>query len=168
MLRKIYIFIILSFTFFFNINVLAQEKIAFIDLNYVYSNSNIGKKIIKEIDNKQKKINKEFSDFQKKLDEEKKNLLAQKNVLAEEEFKKKLVELESNLKKYNEIISKKNKDLIDFRKKSKKEFATTLTSTLTKYAQENSISIILRKEQILLGTQTLDVTKEILDLYNKS
>ena len=168
MLRKIYIFIILSFTFFFNINVLAQEKIAFIDLNYVYSNSNIGKKIIKEIDNKQKKINKEFSDFQKKLDEEKKNLLAQKNVLAEEEFKKKLVELENNLKKYNEIISKKNKDLIDFRKKSKKEFATTLTSTLTKYAQENSISIILRKEQILLGTQTLDVTKEILDLYNKS
>ncbi len=44
--------ILLSFLI---INVsFAEEKIAFIDLNYVYSNSKIGKKIIKEIENKKK------------------------------------------------------------------------------------------------------------------
>ena len=65
------------------------------------------KKTLNEITTKQKNIAKEFQDFQKKLDEEKKSLLAQKNVLSENEYKKKLSQLENNLKKYNEIISKK-------------------------------------------------------------
>ena len=108
------VFIILIFSFN---NVSAQEKIAFIDLNFVYSNSKIGKKIIKEINAKRKNINKDFKEFQNKLENEKQKLLAQKNVLAKDEYQKKLVELESNLKKYNEIISKKNKDLINYQKK---------------------------------------------------
>ncbi len=159
------VFIILIFSFN---NVSAQEKIAFIDLNFVYSNSNIGKKIIKEINAKRKNINKDFKEFQNKLENEKQKLLAQKNVLAKDEYQKKLVELESNLKKYNEIISKKNNDLINYQKKSKDEFVNKLQSTLQKYAKENSISMILRKDQILIGENRLDVTKDILNLVNKS
>ena len=49
----------------------AQEKIAFIDLNYLYVNSKIGKKMNEEIKKKQKIINKELTEFQKKLDKEK-------------------------------------------------------------------------------------------------
>ena len=158
-------FIILLFP---NSNLLAQDKIAFIDLNYVYANSNIGKKIIKETNDKRKAIQKEFKEFQNKLDEEKKKLLAQKNVLAEEDFKNKIQKLEENLIKYNKIIDKKNKDLIDFQNKSKKEFALSLNSTLEKYSKENSISMILRKENLLIGRNNLDVTKDILDLFNKS
>tara|TARA_Y100000591_G_scaffold305595_1_gene303305 strand:+ start:181 stop:687 length:507 start_codon:yes stop_codon:yes gene_type:complete len=155
-------------TFFLNHYVLAEEKIAFIDLNYIYSNSKIGKKIIKEIDSKKKNIDSDFKDFQTKLDNEKKKLLNQKNVLAEDEYKKKLNSLENNLKKYNEIISKKNRELIEYQKKSKNEFKNALISTLAEYAKENSISLILNKEQILIGVKTLDVTKDILNLVNKS
>ena len=167
MLKNIKIIIILFFSFFLNSNLNAEEKIAFIDLNFIYSNSEIGKKILKEIDMKQKKLNKEFQAFQKKLDDEKSNLLSQKNVLNENDYKKKIVELENNLKKYNEQISKRNQDLINFRKKSKNEFANDLRSTLEKYAKENKISMILRKEQLLLGEQSLDITKEILELFNR-
>ena len=158
--------IILSF--FLTHHVLAEEKIAFIDLNYIYSNSKIGKKIIKEIDNKRKNIDSDFKDFQTKLDNEKKKLLNQKNVLADDEYKKKLSSLENNLKKYNEIISKKNRELIEYQKKSKNEFKNALISTLAEYAKENSISLILNKEQILIGVKTLDVTEDILNLVNKS
>ena len=164
--NRFIIAVILSF-FLFNISF-AEEKIAFIDLNYVYSNSEIGKKIIKEIESKRKNINKDFKDFQSKLEKEKKDLINQKNVLAEEEYKKKLITLENNLKKYNEIITKKNKELMDYQKKSKNEFTNTLKSKLAAYAKENSISLILSKEQILIGVKTLDVTKDILDLVNKS
>ena len=153
---------------FFIGNVNAEEKIAFIDLNYIYVNSKIGKKIIKETQIKQKNINKEFQDFQKKLDQEKEKLLAQKNVLSKEEYKKKINELETNLIKYNQIIIKKNKDLRDFQKKNKKEFTDTLRGTLEIYSKEKSISLILRKENLLIGKSNLDVTKDILDLFNKS
>ena len=73
-----------------------------------------------------------------------------------------------HLKKYNEIIAKKNKDLIDYQNKSKSEFKNALISTLADFAKDNSISIILSKEQVLIGVKNLDVTKEILDLVNKS
>ena len=97
----------------------------------------------------------------------KKKLISQKNVLAEDEFKKKVTDLENNLKKYNEIISKKNKDLANYQNKSKNEFINKLQSTLQKYAKENSISLILRKDQVLIGENRLDVSKDILDLVNK-
>ena len=160
--------LIIVFTFFLINYSSAQEKIAFIDLNYLYINSKIGKKMNKEMQSKQKNINKELAEFQKKLDNEKKDLLAQKNVLAESEFRKKLVQLEDNLKKYNQILSKKNEDLRNFQKKSRDEFATTLKSTLENYSKENSISMIFRKENLLIGKNTLDITKEILVLFNKS
>ena len=165
--KNIFFFFAILFFFSFN-NTFAEEKIAFIDLNYIYSNSKIGKKIIKEIKSKKSNLDKDFINFQKKLDEEKKDLLKKKNVLAEDEYKKKLIELENNLKKYNEIISKKNNELIDYQNKSRNEFKSALISTLADYAKKNSISLILNKEQILIGVKTLDLTKEILDLVNKS
>ena len=58
--------------------------------------------------------------------------------------------------------------MLDFRKKSKNDFALSLRSTLENYAKEHEISLILRKEQLLLGESGLDITKEILDLFNKS
>ena len=168
-MKKIYQYIkIILLSFFLTNNLYAQDKIAFIDLNYIYSNSKVGKKIIKEIQSKRKVINQEFQDFQKKLNDEKNDLLAQKNVLAEDEFKKKYTEVENNLAKYNKIIDQKNKDLVDYQNKSKKEFASILKSTLEKYSKENSIAMILRKENLLIGKNSLDVTKDILDLFNKS
>ena len=168
MIKKNNFFIVVILSLFFFSNISAEEKIAFVDINYVYSNYQIGKKIINEIKVKKENLDKDFKDFQKKLENEKKNLINQKNVLAEDEYKKKLVSLENNLKKYNEIISKKNKELIDYQKKSKNDFTNTLRSTLADYAKKNSISLILSKEQILIGVKTLDVTKDILDLVNKS
>ena len=77
-------------------------------------------------------------------------------------------ELETNLQNYNQIIAKKNQNLIEFQKKNKNEFANTLKSTLETYSKENSISMILRKENLLIGKSNLDITKDILDLFNKS
>ena len=167
MMNKTFVSLILFF-FLYNTNVFSQGTIAFIDLNYIYSNSKVGKKIIKEIDNKQLKINEDFKEYQNKLNKEKDDLLAKKNVLEKDEFKKRITELENNLIKYNQEISKKNKNLLDFRKKSKNDFAKSLRSTLEKYAKEKKISLILRKEQLLLGESGLDITKEILELFNKS
>ena len=168
MSKKFSILTVVILIFFLGSNLFANEKIAFIDLNFVYSNSKIGKKMIKEIENKKKEINKDFKDFQSKLNKEKEKIIAQKNVLSEDEYKKKIISLEDDLKKYNEIISKKNKNLIDYQNKSKNEFVKKLQSTLQKYATENSISMILRKEQILIGSNQLDVTKDVLELVNKS
>ena len=161
---------ILTIIFFFNLFVLSntysQEKIAFIDINYIFNNSDAGKKINKEINKKNKKINSELIEYQKKIDTKKKTLLAQKNVLSEEEYKKKFVELEKNLNEYNSIIKKKNKDLNNFKTKVRIEFSKDLNKILEDYSKKNSISMILKKENILIGKTDLDATREVLNLFN--
>ena len=161
---------ILTIIFFFNFFVLSntysQEKLAFIDINYIFNNSDAGKKINKEINKKNKKINSELIEYQKKIDTKKKTLLTQKNVLSEEEYKKKFVELEKNLNEYNSIIKKKNKDLNNFKTKVRIEFSKDLNKILEDYSKKNSISMILKKENILIGKTDLDATREVLNLFN--
>ena len=72
MFKKI-ISIIFFLTFFVSTNIFSEEKLAFIDINYIYSNSEAGKKINNEIQSKNKKINSELSNFQKKIYSKKKN-----------------------------------------------------------------------------------------------
>ena len=167
MIKKI-ITIIFFLNFFFTSNIYSQEKLAFIDINYIFNNSDAGKKINKVINEKNDKINNEFNKYQKKIDSEKKTLLTQKNVLSEEEYKKKFMELEKNFNEYNSIINKKNLDLKNFKTKVRVEFSKNLNKILEDYSKKNSISMILKKENILIGKTNLDATREVLDLFNNN
>ena len=110
-----YLFLTIIFLFFSNVNLVkAQEKIAFIDLNYIFDNSDAGKKFLKEVDNKKKKINNEFEKYKKEIKNDTDNLIKQKNVIAKEEFDKKAIELEKNTKKYKTAEQ-------NFRKNTKNE-----------------------------------------------
>ena len=164
--------IIFTFTFFisiflYNLQVKAENKIAFIDLVYLYNNSNVGKEMNNDIKIERDKINKEFKEFQIKIDKEKETLLAQKNVTSEEEYKKKVFLLEKNVQEYNSIISKKRNELAELNNKIRINFSNELRPILEQYSQENSIGMILRKENLLIGKNNLDVTKDILDLFNR-
>ncbi len=165
MIKKIsFIFL---FFFILNNNVNAEDKIAFIDLNYIFIKSTAGKKINDEIKNKSEKLNSDFKEFQKKIDSEKDKLLSQKNVLAKEEYEKKLKNLQKNLNEYNGTIAKKQNELQQYRIKAKSEFSKELAIILQEYSKDNSIGIILRKENLLIGRNNLDVTANIFELFNK-
>ena len=165
MLKKhILVFLIL---FFFAPKVQSEEKIAFIDLNLIYNNSTAGKKINEEISERNKKIKSEFENFQKKLDKEKEKLVKQKNVIAKEEYQKKVLELEKKVKEYNSIIQEKNNKLAKYKNKARLEFLKIVQSILAEYSKNNSLSMILKKENILIGKTNLDITGEILKIFNK-
>ena len=42
-----------------------------------------------------------------------------------------------------------------------------LNSILSKFADENQISLIIQKKFIVIGKSTLDITDKILDIFNK-
>ena len=165
--NKINIFFYFIFIFLFTFNVKAQDKIAFIDLVYLYNNSNVGKEMNNEIKKERDKINKEFKEFQKKIDNDKETLVAQKNVTAEGEYKKKVFLLEKNIQEYNLIISNKRNELAELNNKIRINFSNELRPILEEYSKNNSIGMILRKENLLIGKNNLDVTRDILELFNK-
>ena len=164
-----YLFFIISLSLFFlNINISKAENIAFIDLNKIFDSSDAGKKIIKQVKEKQKKNSDELKKLQEKFDKDKQKLISQKNVLSEEEFKSKIVKLENDFKEYNKKIRDNNSDLTNFQLKARGEFYNYLTPILESYAKENSISIILKKENILIGKTNLDISQNILEIFNKN
>ncbi len=167
-MKKFFFFTLFLISFFFNTNISnAQDNIAFIDLNIVFDNSNAGKKINKQVTDKKKKNSKNFNELKKKFDADRDKLIAQKNVISPEEYEKKLIELDSNLKKYNAKIKKENNELNQYQLKVRKKFFENIRPILEDYAKKNSIDVILKKENILIGKTTLDISKDILDLFNK-
>jgi outer membrane protein len=49
----------------------------------------------------------------------------------------------------------------------RKEFFKSLRPILEDYAKENSIDIILKKENVLIGKTNLDISNNILEIFNK-
>ncbi len=167
-LKSLLLFFLASF-FLINIsNIKAAEKIAFIDLNLIFDNSKAGKKIIEQIQKNRKKNSNQLNKLRKKIESDREELIKQKNVLSEDEYKKKFIELEKNLKEFNSLVNKKNSELTNFQLKARSQFYNQLTPILESYAKQNLISIILKKENILIGKTDLDISSNILELFDKN
>ena len=155
------------FFFFQTVFVFAQDKIAFIDLNFIFLNSEAGKNITLQIKEKKNKLDNDVANFKQKIDEEKKTISAQKNVLSKNDFEIKVKELEKNIKEINLVISKKNKDLAEFKSKVEREFFEKLNKVVETYSLNNSIDIILKKENLLIAKKNLDITNDIFEIFNE-
>ncbi len=167
MLKRFFLLIILLSFSSLN-NLLAQDGIAFIDLNYLFNNSLAGKKINEQIQKKTKILNSEVTTFREKISKEKEKLITQKNVISKDEYNKKLAVLEKDVQNFNENINKKQRDLMTFKNNARNEFSKKLKIILEEFSSKNSIAMILRKENLLIGKKSLDVTKNILELFDKN
>ena len=141
--------IILIIFIFSNQNLLAEQKIVFINIDKIINESNRGKKLNDDLNKKYKKENEELITAKKKIEEKEKDITKQKNILSEEELNKKIVELRKIINDHN---NKKRSIDIKFRDQKVKqtnELVQILNSIMAKYAEENSISFILQKKILL-------------------
>ena len=159
---------IFLFIFLIPLNTIANENIYFVDIDYILFNSIAGKKIFTHIQNESNKINSEFKEYKSTIDKKKDKLINQKNILSKDEFNKKYLLLEKEIKKLTDIIKKKNLDLNNYKKNSRNEFLKKLEIVLHEYAKNKSIQMILQKRNILLAKKELDVTKDVIELFDKN
>ena len=144
----------------------ANENIRFININYIVNNSEAGKTLNKIIENKSKKITSELNDMGKKIENKKNKMISQKNILKKEEYEKLLKSYDEEVKKFNNIRKKRNEDFNKFRINSQKKIIETLNPIITAFLKKDSIQILLQKEQIIFGDTKLDITEEILKIFN--
>ena len=162
------IFLSLFFLMLLSKSAFSQEKIVFIDINFIFNNSNAGKDLNSQIEKQTKELKTQINESKKNIENKKKELSNQKNVLSEDEYVKKLSILENDIKKINSFILKKNKDLTLFKKSAEKEFFDKLNLIIEKYSLSNSISIILKKDDLLMAKKDLDITKDIFNIFNEN
>ena len=155
------------FLFLINNNLYANDKIVFININYIFTNSNAGKKLYQQIDQKNKQIQIEINKIKSELESEEKQILSQKNVLSVEEYNKKITNLENKITEMNTKIQKKQDDLNLFKNKVEKNFSKQLNMIIEEYSVQNSIDIIFKKENLLMAKKNLDITENIFNLFNE-
>jgi len=158
-----------SILFFFLFSSISQsnETIKFIDINYIVNNSDAGKALNKIIESKTKTIENDIKILAKKLEDKKNKIVSQKNILKKEEFDKLVLNYEKELKSFNDFRNKKNEEFNRFRIESSKKILDLLNPIITSFLKNKSIKILLQKEKILFADDELDITKEILELFNK-
>ena len=163
-MKKYYL---IFFLLIFTKNLYADNKIIYIDINKIISNSESGIYLNKELNKVNNKNITEFKNIEKELKAEEEKILKQKNILKESEFNSKVSELREKVNSYNEFKNKKNGDLKKLRDNAAKKILDILNLILSEYSAKNSISLIIDKKNIIIGKSELDVTNQIMDLLNK-
>ena len=149
-------------------HTLAQEKVVFIDINFIFKNSIVGKELNEKIAKKENEINLEIKKFKNDIEVEKNEITSQKNVISVEEYNKKIKILETKIKEMNDLISKKTNELNKFKKNVETSFSKELNLIVEKYSTENSIDMILDKSNILMARKELNITQQVINLFNEN
>tara|TARA_B110000285_G_C14792991_1_gene453893 strand:+ start:164 stop:685 length:522 start_codon:yes stop_codon:yes gene_type:complete len=165
-MKILYSSFLVVFLFFIN-PVVAEQKIAFINMDKVISTSNSGISILDQLTNLKNKNTKFLENEEKKFKEKETKLISQKNIISEVDFQNKVDDFKSEIKNYNQnrnkIISDFNKIKIDNTNKLLK----LINPILVKFSNDKEISIILQRKNLVVANTDLDITDEIIMIVNK-
>ena len=161
---KIIFFLLL---FFVKINYsFADLKIAYIDINYILIHSLVGQKIEKHINKIKEENIKEFKEQEKILKDKEKTIIAQKNILDKKKIENKISLLNIEINNYRNERKKLTDELKIKKIEYTKKILNHLNPIITSFVDENSISIVLPKKNIIIGKKKLDITSDIINLLN--
>ena len=160
-------FLFLVFFILFSQNVFAENKIVFIDIDFLMKNSNIGKLSLKKLEELNNKNVNLLKGNEKELKEKEKSLIQKKNIISKEEFENEIKILKTQI---NEFKTNKDNMVKDFNTLKVKELNTVLekfNKKIQEYMSQNSIDIVLNKNNIFIGKVTSDITNDILIEINR-
>ena len=147
-------------------NSYAENKIAYIDINHILNMSIVGQSISKHIKKIKEKKNNELVLIKKKLTDKEEDIIKKKNIIEKNEFEKQVNILKKEIAEYRNKKIKINEEIDKKKIKYTKIVLNTLNPIISKYVEENSITIVFPKKSIVIAKKNLDITTLIMDLLN--
>ena len=161
------ILILIFFSFSNSFAALSNDKVVFIDVDYVIKNSLLGKKVLQSINDLDQQNIKKLNSRNKELKTIEAELKAKQNIISEDAFKKELSQLKEKVSIYTQEKNKMINDLKKFKNEELDKVFKKIGNIVSKYMEANSIDIVLDSKNMFMGNSTVDVTKEILSEINK-
>ena len=130
------------------------------------TNTKAGKSIIEELEKSKKAALKKFEQKEKDLKKIEDEINKQKNIISEDELKKRLVEFRKEVANFRQ---NRQKLINDFNQKRKAEFGKffkKITPILESYVTEKNIDILLDKKNIFLASKKRNITQEIIKIID--
>ena len=162
--NKLILIITIFFTF---INPsISKENIAFVNVDYLIQNSNIGKKLLANINDKDKKNLDNLKEKNKILQDLESSIKKKKNVISDEAYNKEVIDFK---KKFQEFSKEKNKIVKEFNVFKKKEIENIfkkINPIINNYMEENSVNLLFDSKNIFMGAKKLNLTDDVLKKIN--
>ena len=144
----------------------AEDKVSYIDIDYILTNTISGKELLNALKNEEElKINKfELKDISF-INQEKK-ILAKKNLISKDELNKQIKILQVKFQKYK---IKKNEEIDEFKNKRNMNivnFLNLINPIIEKYMADNSIYMLIDKKNVFIANKEYDVTNNLIELID--
>ncbi len=144
----------------------SEGQIVYLDLDNIVSSTKAGKSIISNLEKSKKKALSKFEKKEKELKKIENEINKQKNILSEDELKKKLIEFRKEISLFQ---NERQKVINDFNKKKIEEFNNffkKITPVIQKYVSEKNIEMVLDRKNVFVASKNKDITSEIIKLID--
>ena len=139
----------------------------YLDFKYVLNQSVAGKKAQDFLKNKLEKGINDLKKQEKSIQDEEKKIIQQKKIIKPEEYKSKVEALRNKVSKLQAQRSKLLESTANQRNTARKELLKNLNPIIKDYMKEKGIRMVVDKKSLLLADQSLDITKDIIEILNK-
>ncbi len=157
------------FLFFFILNTsqaFSENKIALINLDIVLKNSNIGKSILKEIDDLNSKNIKELKNKENELKILEDEIKKKQNIISKDEFQKEVNILKEKIAQFRKLKDEMVRNFENMRNDNLNSFFSKINPIIQNYMDNNSIDILLEKKNVFIGKTDSDITDIIIKEIN--
>ena len=144
-----------------------EKSIVYIDLNKIMSNSIAGKSITSQLENNHKKNISKFKNIEEELKKDEAEIISQKNVITKKEFEKKIIDLRDKANKFRKERNNNINNLNNQRLEATSKMIALVRPILSEFSDQNSISLIIDKKNIIIGKTLLDITDDILKIIDE-
>ena len=147
-------------------NLKAQEKVSYIDIDYILTSSVAGKSLLNKLkENEELKIN-FFKSKDEYFKQKESKILAKKNLISVEEINKELKSLQIEFNQYRKDKNKQVEELKTIRKRNIVDFLTLLNPIIEKYMSDNSIYMLIDKKNVFIAKKDYDITNDLIEIIN--
>jgi outer membrane protein len=150
----------------------APTKVGIINIQAAIVNTKDGQAAVKALEEKSAPKKKQIEGLQAEINGLRDKLNKMSSVGSEDEKRKLMGEIDAKTKSFNRQVEDAQADLDQEQGRVLNELGGRMLAVLDKYAKDNGYSIILDVSQqntpVLFAANTIDVTKDVVDLYNKN
>ena len=154
--------------FFLSINTsFSNEPVAYIDIDFILKNSNIGKKSLEKINTQNDKNIQDLKKKEKILKDLEIEIASKKNVISKEAFDKEVIIFRKNIDQFKTEQQKIIKNFNDYKKNEIDKVFKIISPIINSYMETNSVKILFDAKNIFMARNDLNLTNDILEAINK-
>jgi len=145
----------------------AETKIAVVDIDSILASSKAAKSVKAQVDKKRKTFLKSVKKQEDKLRVEQKEIEKKRADMSKEDLGKAAQGFEKRRIEARNSLQKKKSGLDKSYSKAMNKLTDTITEVCQKIADEQEIDLIITRQNIIIGSKSLDITSDVMAQMNK-